>query len=183
MADGGTWAAIAQIILDWIKTPWKVLAVIFVLCTFALVAPTSWIGAIGMTASVHSIWPWLVIGSAASGLLLVITGVEELAKPVFSRRKSRKETEEKYRRIEGTLKSLKSDEIGVLTRFNAGSSTEDFHPTDGISKNLALKGILRVVNDSGFYVWYGLTEDIDAFLADRGFQTISEAIKSLNKPK
>jgi hypothetical protein len=181
MADGGAWAAIAQIVLDWIKTPWKVLTVIFVLCTFGLVAPKTWIEAIGMTASVHNLWPWLVVGSAASGLLLVITGVEELAKPVFSRRKSKKETEEKYRRIEGTLQSLKSDEIGALTQFNAGSSTQDFHPTDGIPKNLMLKGILRVVNDTGYIVWYGLTEDMDAFVADRGFQTISEAIKSLKK--
>ncbi len=176
-----TWITLIQTILEWIKAPWKMFAIIFLVCMSALLIPISWLRAIHMDAWVQHYWTSLVLFSVFSGLFLAITGVEERVKPILAQRRKKREADEKYKRLESTLKSLRADEVGVLTRFNAGNSTQDFHQTDGVIRNLALKGIVHLVNDTGYYIWFSLTDDTLAFLTERGFQTIGEAVSVLKQ--
>lgn len=176
-----SWIALFQTLLEWIKAPWKMFAIIFLICISALFAPNSWLQAIHMAAWVQKYWALLVFFGSFSGLFLAITGIEERVKPIGERRRRKRETDEKYSKLEATLKSLRADEVGILTRFNASSSTQDFHQTDGVIRNLAFKGVVHLVNDTGYFMSFSLTDDAIAFLTDRGFQTISEAISVLKR--
>lgn len=94
------------------------------------------------------------------------------------RRNARHKFIETHMKIEKTLKSLKADEIGILTSFG-GASTHEFHINDGVLSNLAMKGIVRRVSELGYFGSYSLSEDIVSFLAHNNFGTIVEAITKL----
>jgi hypothetical protein len=182
MSDAST-AAIVQTILDWVKAPWKMFTILFLISALALFAPKSWLEATNMNTWVQGHWALLVLICAFSGLFLLITVIEERAKPVLARNKHKRETEEKYNKIERTLKSLQTDEIGPLGYFGGGHSTQGFNSFDAVPKSLANKGILKLIQQTGIEASYSLTQDVIAFLAARDYDTIAIAIQRLQQQK
>lgn len=181
MPNGEASAAIAHVILDFIKAPWKLFVVIFVICVLALIIPNSWIETMGMTAWVAHFHPWIVIGFLFCGLSLIVTGIDEWTKPARARLRHRRETEEKFRKLENTLKSLRMDEIGTLGVYGSGHSTQSFHNGHGIVNNLVNKGILYCASNKAEYGGYCLTEDIVAYLDAKNFKTVAEAATKLQE--
>lgn len=176
-----TVAALFQAFLDWVKAPWKMFTILFVISLSALLAPRSWVQAIGMTAWATQFHPWLVLGCLFCGLFLAITGIEESLKPRFARNKSKRETNEKYSRIERTLRALKADEIGKLGLYGVGHSTQNFFNSDGVVLNLVNKNILYRSTSAGMSGSYCLTPDVTSYLAEKGQTTVSEAVEELKK--
>lgn len=174
----GELAAVVQTVLEWIKAPWKMFTIIFVISIFALLAPESWLRAIHMADWINGHWAELFLCSAFSGLFLVITGIEKRVQPILALRRHKHEINEKCDKIVRTLKSLKPDERGALTYFN-GHSTYSFHPDDSVIRNLEIKGIVRLVIDTNYQISYSLGEDVLVFLEERGHSTIGEAIAKL----
>lgn len=153
--------------------------IIFVISTFALLAPDSWLRTIHMADWVKAYWAELFLCSAFSGLFLIITGIEKRVQPILASRRHEREKNEKFDKIVHIFKSLKPDERGVLTHFN-GNSTYSFHPAESVIRNLEIKGIVRLIGNLDYQVSYSLTDDILAFLREKGYRTIGEAITKLN---
>jgi len=147
-----TAVALCQTLVEWIKAPWRMFTRIFLISTFALFVPKSWLQTIGMTAWVQSHWTWLILASAFSGLFLIITGVEERVKPILAGRRRKRETDEKYSKLKATLKSLRTDEVGILGFYSAGYSTRNFPRVEGVVQNLVNKRILYRSTDEADYV-------------------------------
>lgn len=51
----GELAAVVQTVLEWIKAPWKMFTILFVISVFAFLAPNSWLQAIHMNIWVKTI--------------------------------------------------------------------------------------------------------------------------------
>lgn len=183
MADGGSWVAIAQVVLDWIKAPWKVFTVLFLISIAALLLPQKFTDSIHMTSTITQFWPWIVFASSFFGLFLLITGVEECIKPLRARRKHKRETDEKYSKIERILKSLRNDEAVVLGYFGPGHSSQNLDISEGVPQHLVNKGILYCSRKLDYVGTYSLTPAIEQYLADRKFQTVIEAIQALKAQK
>jgi len=134
-----------------------------------------------MISWVQGHWTPLVLVSAFSGLFLAITVIEEQVKPILARRNEKRATEEKYSKIERILKSLKPDEAGILTHFNQTSSTHTYQASESIVRNLAIKGVLQHVHNNGYCDSYSLAEDVERYLTDRGFTTVTVAMTKLRQ--
>lgn len=172
----GEVVAAVQTFLEWIKTPWKLFVILFAISLFALFVPRSWLQTIGMTAWVQHFWPWLVVTFAFSGLFLVITTIEEAAKPIIQRRKNKRSVEANKSKLESTFRSLVSDEINVLSEFSGGHSTITARSNHGTVHNLAKKGILHCVTPGQYYESYSLTEEVMSYLAENHLESVGVAI-------
>jgi len=176
--------ALAHAFLDWIKAPWKLLTVIFIMCTSALVAPRSWMNGAGVSPSIEHYRPLLILFAMGSGLLLLVTVVEEqVVKPIAKRRESERIADEKTSKLESSLRTVRPDEVAILSHFTGARSTVILAQDDGVAQNLVKKGILYCP-ETNFepYRWsYCLTDDVTAYLERQNLPHLIAAIEKLKK--
>jgi Super-infection exclusion protein B len=178
----GELAALAQTILEWIKAPWKLLVVLFLICSFALFSPKSWMQAMGIKVWVDAHWPLLVGLFAFAGIFSMITVAEEVVtKLIIQKRKDKRLADAKRKKLESVLRSVASDEINVLSQYSGGHSTLPFTREEGVVHNLVKKGILQCVNERDFISSYSLTDQVMEYLEENHFPSISAAISKLRE--
>lgn len=174
-----TGAELFKVILEWIKAPWKIFAIIF-LFSLTLIVVKPLFGT-SMNAFITERWPWLISSCLISGFFLVVSAVEHYwYKPVADRRKNEREAQARKLRLEHILRTLKNDELGILRYYTPGFSTQAFSRDQKVVLNLVNKGILCGHSDQGeFMQHFSLTDDVTAYLAGNNFDSINAAIEKL----
>ena len=131
MPDILTWF---RALIEWFKSPWKVLIVLAVMCGLLLFLPSCWLSMIGLEewAEGHRVLEWGIFGFCV--LMLAVNGLEAVGKRL---------------RMKSRLKNLAADEQELLRPFVGGNlSTHHCVTYQAAMSSLEASGILTVAQPS-----------------------------------